>query len=392
MVKTRSWVLTDVARNVWERTVFLGHDELGVPDCTVTKRTIHGGLADGVDVIDVNNGRLSFSVLPTRGMGIWRGDYEGVRLGWDSPVQGPVHPKFINLHDRGGLGWLYGFDEWIVRCGIDSNGSPGEDVVLDNNGNEATVVLTLHGKIANLPAHHVEIRSEPETGTVSVVGHVDESALFCPGLRMKTVISTRPMSNRLGINDEFINLKATPVELEILYHCNFGGPFLEKGSRLLAPIVEAAPRDPRAAAGVKEIDSYLGPTPGYIEQVYFYELAAADAGRTVVALQNAAGDRAAALRFDTRQLPCFTQWKNTVAATDGYVTGLEPGTNYPNLKTVERAHGRVIRLDPGASHRSALDVDVEIGADRVRAIRDEITALQARRAPVIHPAPVRKFS
>jgi hypothetical protein len=392
MAEPRSWIVTDVDRSLWVDTLFLGHEELGVPDCTVSKRVLRGGLRDGVEVIEVNNGHLAFSVLPTRGMGIWKGEYRGVPLGWDAPVKGPVHPKFVDLEARGGLGWLHGFDEWICRCGLDSNGSPGEDVVLDNNGNPVAVRLTLHGRIANLPAHRVEIRSDPEARTVTVSGRVDESALFCPGLGLRTAITTAPLSNRLSIADEVVNLKGTPSELELLYHANFGAPFLEAGARLLAPVAEAAPRDPRAAEGVAGRDTYLGPTAGYVEQVYFYELIGGGDGRSLAALVNAAGDRAAVLRFDVRELPCFSQWKNTVAASDGYVTGLEPGTNYPNLKSIERRRGRVVTLAPGASRRAALDVEVHLGAERVEAVRREVAALQARRQPVVHHEPNPRFS
>lgn len=393
MAEPRSWVLTDVDKNLWVDTIFLGHEDLGVPDCTVSKRTLRGGLRDGVEVIEVTNGELSFTVVPTRGMGIWKGDYRGTTLGWEAPVQGPVHPKFVHLLDRGGLGWLQGFDEWIVRCGLDSNGSPGEDVILDNNGNPVPVNLTLHGKIANLPAHYVEVQADPDARSIQIIGHVNESALFSPGLRLKTVLTTTPTSSRLQIADEIENLKGTPAELEILYHCNFGRPFLEKGARLLAPVVEGAPRDARAAEGIEEIDTYPAPTPGYVEQVYFYELATAPGShRTLVALRNAAGDRAAVLRFRTDQLPCFTQWKNTVALTDGYVTGLEPGTNYPNPKRFEREKGRVVKVPPGRSH--ACELTVEICADRqaVAAVEEEIARLGEGRTPKIHTRPVPKFS
>ena len=40
---------------------------------SVSKRTLSGGPSDGVDVVDLNNGELSISILPTRGMGLWRG-------------------------------------------------------------------------------------------------------------------------------------------------------------------------------------------------------------------------------------------------------------------------------------------------------------------------------
>ena len=39
------------------------------------------------------------------------------------------------------VGWSIsnGFDEWIVRCGLDSNGAPGTDTIVDNNGNPVPV-------------------------------------------------------------------------------------------------------------------------------------------------------------------------------------------------------------------------------------------------------------
>jgi hypothetical protein len=130
MQRHRSWILTDCLGDVWLDSFAIGAHSLhspGAKDWQVRKRTLRGGLRDGVDLIEVDNGALSFSVLPTRGMGLWRGDYRGNALGWRSPVSGPVHPKFVHPSDRGGIGWLAGFDELLCRCGLASNGPPGED-------------------------------------------------------------------------------------------------------------------------------------------------------------------------------------------------------------------------------------------------------------------------
>jgi galactose mutarotase-like enzyme len=392
MAEEKSWVLTDVGANVWKESLFLGHEDLGVPDCTVSKTRLQGGLRSGVDLVEVTNSELSFSILPTRGMGLWKASCRGIPVGWESPVKGPVHPKWVDEGDRGGLGWLKGFDECIVRCGLDSNGSPGEDVIVDNNGNRVSVDLTLHGKIANLPAHTLEVRSDPGSGRVSVVGEVDESSLFLPGLRLRSTVSTTPRSNRLTVQDTITNLKTTPSELELVYHCNFGRPFLGAGSKLLAAVLEVAPRDARAVEGIGEMDSYLAPTPGYVEQVYFYDLAAGESGRTLVALRDAAGDRAVVLRFNKKELPHFTQWKNTVGLSDGYVTGLEPGTNYPNLKGFEREKGRVVVLPPGESYQCRLELEVCTSRDQVAAVEAEVARIQGGRRPAIHNRPHGKYS
>src|SRR5436190_1937900 len=125
-----TFILTDVANDVWVENFTLDNEALGLPlasHCSVTKRTLHGGRRDRVDLIQVKNGPLRFSIVPTRGMGLWKGSYHGNRLGWDSPVvDGPVNPAYVNLMSLGGLGWLDGFDELLARCGLAWSGAPFE--------------------------------------------------------------------------------------------------------------------------------------------------------------------------------------------------------------------------------------------------------------------------
>ena len=59
-----------------------------------------------------------------------------MRIGWDSPIKEVVHPKFINLESRGGLGWIEGFNEWMARCGLEYAGHPGKDEFITNTGDK----------------------------------------------------------------------------------------------------------------------------------------------------------------------------------------------------------------------------------------------------------------
>ena len=387
MSRTKSWTLTDVASDIWLDSFAVGNDSLRLPtphDWSIRKRTLRGGLRDGVDLIDVHNGALSFAVLPTRGMGLWRGEYRGNYLGWKSPVQGPVNPKFVRYGLRGGIGWLSGFDEWLCRCGLVSNGPPGDD-----GGSK----LTLHGRIANTPANFVEVRVHLDPPhELSVVGIVDESELFYPHLRLISTLTTVPGSNRLVIHDVVENRGAQPAEMQLLYHCNVGPPFLEAGSRVVAPIREMAPQTNRAAEGIDTFETYARPTTGFSEQVYLYYLRGDAKGRTLALLYNAAADRGFAVRFDVHELPCFTVWKNTAAVEDGYVTGLEPATNFPNFKTLERQQGRVKMLSPGGRWEANWSLDVFDSHDGVTHALEEIAALQAQGRAVIHRTPQAAFS
>ena len=135
-----------------------------------------------------------------------------------------------------------------------------------------------------------------------------------------------------------------------------------------------------------------GPEPGFAEQVYFFTLhGKGREGDTLSILRNHRGDKAAALRYKTSQLPCFTLWKNTGGANEGYVTGLEPGTNYPNIRPVEKERGRVKTLKPGESFVAETTLEICGDAEQVAKLEAEVKALQGMGAPVIHKAPVEPF-
>jgi len=360
-------------------------------DWSVHSYTLRGGLQEGVQVIEIDNGKLHFAILPTRGMGIWKAECGGIALGWDSPVKDPVHPAYINLEERGGLGWLKGFNEWFVRCGLNSMGAPGMDTVTDYSGNAYEVPLTLHGKIANIPARSVDLEITSEA--ITVRGEVDEAMMFGPALRLITEIRTELGTGIVTITDTVTNLGSNPQEHEMLYHINYGGSILEKGSKLVAPYKQVAPRDPRSAEGIEDFDLYGAPELGFVEQAYLYELAGKRGTReTMVMLKNADGSQASLLRYSLRDFPCFTQWKNTAAEADGYVTGLEPGTNYPNPRRFEREKGRIIALDGGDSRTTHLSIEALDTKKAVTAAQREIKQLQKTVKPKVHREPQERLS
>jgi len=130
----QTWVVTDVDQNlhVSELSITAADIQDAPAGFSVTKTTLRGGLSDGVEIIHVANGKLKFGILLSRGMSLTTASCEGVDFGWQSPVAGPVHPKFVPLNEPSGLGWLDGFTEMMVRCGLESNGAPEFDSETDN--------------------------------------------------------------------------------------------------------------------------------------------------------------------------------------------------------------------------------------------------------------------
>lgn len=350
----------------------------GLGGLAVRATRLRGGLRDGVLQVELVAGSTRVIVLPDRGLGIWKMHAGAVELGWQSPVRGPVHPRFVPLAEPSGLGWLDGFDELVARCGLVNNGAPDFDA-------SGRLTHGLHGRIANLPAHDVEVLLDDTAGTVMVTGAVDETRFLCHALRMKTTLTLHADTPRLTWTDTVENLSDRPTTMQMLYHVNLGPPLVGAGAEVVVPLAELAPRDVAAAADVPTWNRYAAPQPGRGEQVHFMRLEPDMKGRVSAMLVAPDGTRAASLSWRAAELPCFTLWKNQGGLADGYVTGLEPGTNYPNPRSFEETQGRVVTLAPhaGVTFDLALEhhTGAAVGAERAR------IAASAAASPRIDPAP-----
>ena len=91
-------VITDVARQIWHDDFELSGATLplnGANNWSVRQRRLRGGLSDGVDVVEIDNGALRLEVLPTRGMGVWRGNFQGI------PIVAPAEAvTLVKARDR----------------------------------------------------------------------------------------------------------------------------------------------------------------------------------------------------------------------------------------------------------------------------------------------------
>lgn len=384
-------VLTDGWRNLYVEHYEITSDNLiGYvgPEWRISKYQLKGGKQHGVDLVEIDNGHMTVVVVPTRGMGILEAFTEEVPLGWESPVKQVVHPAYVAEESRGMLGWLEGFSEMICRCGLSSHGAPGPDKMRTNTGAEAEVALPLHGTIANCPAMRVSVRIQLQAPyELSVTGEVSDTQMFGAAYSLLSTVSTVPGAAEFTIRDTVANMGAGPAEFELLYHCNYGPPTLGEGARLVAPVQFCCPRDPRAAEGAADWDMYGPPQAGYAEQCYFLRMHAGEDGRTAVALVGPDEKHAATIRYAVEQLPAFTLWKNTGAAEDGYVTGLEPGTDYPNTRMFERSKGRVIELAGGQTYETELTFGLVSGAEAVGELKQEIAALAEGKESALRQEP-----
>lgn len=378
------YIITDTDIQVRKGGWYLTNVEhaKGAPTFSMQNSVLRGGLQEDVEVLTLISDGLTIKLSPTRGLGILSVEGDGVRLGWDSPVEEVVHPNNINLESRGGNGWLDGFNEMMVRCGFEWT---GHAVQADG------MMYTLHGRAQNTPVSKLFVDIEDEAPyTITVSGLIKEKAFKKSNLETWVRISHVPGTKEFTVHDTVTNQGDYPRDYQIIYHSNFGTPILEEGAKFVAPVKEVSPFNDYAATGLKNWQTYLGPTKNFDEMVYNIFPYADSKNQTQVMLANKAGDKGVGISFNTKQLPVLTLWKNTDTLKQGYVTGIEPGTSFAYPVTIEREQKRVPQLEPGKSADFKLTYSLLSNKDDVKTYGDKIKAIQGKQTTKVVDQPMAK--
>jgi hypothetical protein len=330
------------------------------------------GKAEGVKGIRVDTGGgLCFTVLPGRGLDIAAASFRGRALSFLSGT-GITSPGY---YDEPGDSWLRGFFAGLLTtCGIANSGHPTAD-----QGR----AFGLHGRVSNAGAEDLAIDQEwqGDEYLIRVKGRVREvMALAGENLTLTRRLETRLGAKGFTLQDVVENRGFDEQPLMLLYHCNFGFPLLGPNARIVAPVRGVEPRDEQARAerGVEEALVFPAPIPNYKEKVFFLDLAADRQDRTFVGLANPdVGDGTPlglVLRFNRRELPAFTVWKNPLRGF--YVLGLEPGTVGPLGRGTLRERGELPMLAGQSSYSLKIEFQVLDTAEELKALEKEAAGLR----------------
>ncbi len=353
----------------------------GVVPFRVSKKRLYGGVQDGIDIVEIDTGKLNFVVLLSRGMNILKARCGDVELKWDSPVNGPVHPKFIPVFAPNGCGWLEGFCEWVARCGLESNGAPE----FDGNG---VLKYPLHGRLSNLPARRVDIAFDAETGMIRLTGEMLETSVFGKKFLFTTTYTVKAGSSKLSVDDSVTNLLNTDDEFELLYHINTGYPLVSPGAKFVAAFNKMCPRDQNAVNELPQWNKFVDPVPGKAETCYFFDLCANENDDTNVALINNSCDRGVSLTFNKKDFPYFILWKTQRPNGDIYVSGMEPAVNFPNTRSFEKKNGRLVHLAAKDTRCFRFEFDVLASKAEVDDCVERIEKMQEKGEGDILNAPI----
>jgi hypothetical protein len=328
----------------------------------IREYTYSSGRADGVRAIAVNTGAFSYELLPGRCLDVGLASYKGLPVGYASK-SGICHPAFYNKTDPTGFGdnFLAGA---LTTCGMHAIGPGGEC---------AGRAVQQHGRLSNIPAEKVGTREtwDGDECSFRVDGEVRHSAFYREDLVLRRTVTSRMGEAAIHIEDEVENLDFAPSPCLLLYHAQFGFPFLDTDSTLFtSPVRARVARPGTPETELATFNRFGQPTDGAEESCFYHSFEPDAQGRAAACLFNPnLGERGmgAYVRFDTRTLPLLVQWK--MLRSREYVCGLEPATaRLDNRSAEEMAENTLAPLE---KRRFALEIGVVEGEDECRELVSE---------------------
>ena len=286
---------------------------------TLRRVTLAEGKAKGTTVIEVcTAGGLQVDIFPDSGLDIGQVRYKGVNMtficknGYDSPATFiPYENNFLNTYPGG----------MMYTCGLRNVGPGNRD-----NGE----YHDLHGRYHGLAAEQVSAYVEDDT--IIIRGVIRESALFGHCLQLTRVIRIPIFGAKVTVSDQLSNLAHQDQEFMLLYHCNFGYPFLSEKAHLEFPAQrKTTGRTPFAEAFLGKEHTFDQPVAGEEERCFFHE----EMERKVALVNESLATKMTMTWSET--LPILVQWR-TMASGD-YALGLEPTNSYINGRSAERELG-----------------------------------------------------
>lgn len=323
----------------------------------VREYTYNSGKADGVRAVSVNTGPFTYELLPGRCLDVGFASYKGFPVGYISK-SGVCHPAFYNRADPASFhdNFLAGA---LTTCGLHNIGPASECCGQFHQS---------HGRVANLPAEKVGVSEDWDGDECAfrVRGTVRHSSFYHEDLVLRRVVTSRLGGACLRIEDEVENLDFAPSPALLLYHAQFGFPFLDAESRLItSPRRSSIVRGTGAEADPEEFSRFAPPTDGKEEICYYHTFEPDKEGRAVACIFNpklGARGMGAYVRFDTRTLPTMVQWK--MLRSREYVCGLEPVNARLDNRSAEEMAGSMIA--PMEKRRFALEIGVIEGEEECR--------------------------
>ena len=316
--------------------------------------TVQEGRANGLRAVEVKNGDLRFVAMGDKCLDIAELEYKGLTLsftakpGLNGRNQFDTHGEEALRSIMGGL---------FFTCGLQNICGPCE-----TNG----VEYPMHGRIRTTPAEHLSSDAywDGDDYVLEVKGEMRESHLFGTNLVLRRTIRTVFGTGKIEIIDEVENQTAEEADLMLMYHCNFGYPFLAPGTRLVLPGKSVKGREAWSDEHLDCWHTACAPIDGETEYVYLHELVSDENDCSFAALINDDLGFGVRLDFDRKVQPYFMEWMSM--KTGDYVIGLEPSNSIVYGRKYHEAEGTMHKIAPFAKETYHLAFTILPDAEAIK--------------------------
>lgn len=310
------------------------------------------GASNGCRCIDVRTGSgFEYTVVPDRGLDISLASFKGINLSYLTENM-EAHPSFYSSR---GTEWLRTFSAGLLTtCGPTNVGPPCED-----GGEE----LGQHGRWTGYSAKQVCDSSDFEKGKIEIKGTMYESFTFGCKLKINRTITSQVGESSLTVEDTVENEGGSAVPLNLLYHINFGYPFLNEKSEIYVSSSNCDGYDDYSKEGLDEWKSFCSPDALNVEKNYLHTFDSKGEQLAVVLNKESAEGLAVYIKFNSEQLPYLTQWK--LETFKDYVLALEPANVPCESRDVLREKGILPCLEPGEKANFKVEIGVLSGNENI---------------------------
>ena len=288
------------------------------------------GKAKGTAVYEVRTGGgLTYKVMADTGLDIGELTYRGVNIHYLSKNshQSPYayHPFESDFLHTFPAGMLY-------TCGLLSTGAANRD---------ENIWQPIHGRYHSIPGEQCAGRVT-EDDVLEVSGVVRETRFSGHVLEMRRTISSPVGSAKLTLTDRLTNCTSRSMEYMLLYHMNFGYPFLSKELLLELPMgTRSSCQD--APVSLEVGNRFCDPSDEGVNQLLLHRIPACG-GYTHVRLCNPVLGFGVGVSWSADSLPLMLQWK--CMRCGEYVLGIEPANTHNLGRAEERKNATIGRLAP----------------------------------------------
>ena len=325
--------------------------------------TCHEGKSDltrGLNVTTATS--LEYDILTSKGLDIFKLSFKGINISFASKA-GLTSPWLTD-----GQGWAYRYGlsaGFMYTAGFSNVGGPQEDI---------DAYHYAHGSLKDTPAHNVSHSTVWNGDDCSLVIDADitDSAFYGRNLNLHRTITTPVGTPVIHVCDTIENRSFHDEDVMLLYHMNFGYPFLCKDLKIYIPITHAEPiTDDTEKSGIA-FDSISDPIDNGKECLYALKLKSVN-DRSLYCLYNEKLRLGIYVRYNTRLMPYLIEWKSMVSGD--YALGLLPSTCKPMGRKWAKENGEMLSIPPFKPLKNEFEIGFIDGDNELEPIKSEINSI-----------------